>query len=1103
MSTTGTPRPPSDSASVADASGAERAAGVAAATVALSQPVGERASSEEPAEGSLKYLGDYELLGEIARGGMGIVYKARHRKLDRVVALKLTRAGQMLAPDEAQRFYLEAQAVAKLDHPHIVPIYEVGESEGRHFFAMALVEGQSLAQRVAQKPLPSREAALLVRQVALAMAYAHERGVIHRDLKPGNILVDASDQPRVTDFGLAKRVDADSSLTQAGQVMGTPSYMPPEQAEGKVEEVGPLSDVYSLGATLYCLLTGRPPFQSASVVETLKHVVEREAVPVRQLNPGVERDLETICLKCLEKAPARRYASATALADDLQRYLEDRPILARRVGEVEKLLRWCRRNRLVASTLAALIVVFLAAFVLVSLSYWRAEELRRSAVRARDNEQREREAAEAARHDAEQKERAERWERYRANVSAAAGALQLFNIDSARHSLELAPEQHRNWEWQYLYSKLDQARAVTSADDDVLWLIPSRCYRFAYRFGPKVDKVRLINPVSGNQVGTLPARGTTSFVPSPSGSHIVCADDDGTVQLWDVKASRVTASWPHAKGQADVRFSADGKRVIVRAEDHTGQLIDVAEHREIATFAKMHASGSRVTFSADSRRVALLFEDSSLDVLDAATGKSVRAIAMEHGEDAFVISLSPDGSHVATGSFSPGHEAVRLREVATGKEIATAQGHFNATTSIDYSPDGKLIATGSNDQTMRVWDGSTLQPISVIRGHTGPVRLVMFTPDSKHLLSWGDDSSLRLWDPVTGEPLAALLGHRGLPVHLQCSQDGAYVISRDNQFTYRFWDLAHLERQVLRGHTSYVYDVAMSSDGTRAASAAWDGTVRLWDLATGTPAGVLEHEFATDEKVIGGVAFSPDGKLLASVPRNDTVCIWDVATGKRRHALKAATGSWLGDPHLAFNRQGTLLAQGGGNGVVHLWDPESGKPAGEFASRGSAVNDVAFSPDGTVLASVDEKTLRIGDIATHEFTAVLTGHAEVIERVAFSNDGKFIATASHDKTARIWDAKSHQQLAVLNHGSALYGIAFSPDNTRLATACGDNTIRLWDLATYQEVAELRGHGAYVHAVAFSPDGTRLVSASGDFTVRVWDTLSPRQRAEKTDERRDR
>jgi serine/threonine protein kinase len=306
----------------------------------------------DPAESQgnlLRSFGDYELLQELARGGMGIVYKARQRKLNRLVALKMILAGQLASVADVQRFYTEARAAAHLDHPGIVPVYEVGEQQGQHFFSMGYVHGGSLAGRVKDGPLPPREAAGLVRKVAEAVAYAHGHGIIHRDLKPGNVLLDPDGQPKVTDFGLAKNLAGDSQLTGTGQVMGTPSYMPPEQAEGKFKEIGAAADIYSLGAILYCLLTGRPPFQAASVMETLKQVLEQEPVSPRELNPGVERDLETVCLKCLAKEPGKRYGSASLLSEDLRRFLGGEPILARPVGYLERAWRWCGRNPALAS----------------------------------------------------------------------------------------------------------------------------------------------------------------------------------------------------------------------------------------------------------------------------------------------------------------------------------------------------------------------------------------------------------------------------------------------------------------------------------------------------------------------------------------------------------------------------------------------------------------------------------------------------------------------------------------------------------------------------------------------------------------------------------
>ena len=275
----------------------------------------------------IRYFGDYELLEEIARGGMGVVYKARQVKLNRVVALKMILAGQLAGEDDVKRFHTEAEAAANLDHPGIVPIFEVGEHEGQHYFSMGFVEGESLAAKVAKGPLPPREAAELVEQVARAVQFAHAKGVIHRDLKPANVLLDAAGHPRVTDFGLAKRVSGDSGLTASGQVLGTPSYMPPEQAAGKLDQIGIPSDVYSLGAILYTLLTGRPPFQAATPVDTLLQVLDQEPVSLRSLNAGIPRDLETIALKCLEKDRHRRYATAQDLAGELQRYLAGEPIL--------------------------------------------------------------------------------------------------------------------------------------------------------------------------------------------------------------------------------------------------------------------------------------------------------------------------------------------------------------------------------------------------------------------------------------------------------------------------------------------------------------------------------------------------------------------------------------------------------------------------------------------------------------------------------------------------------------------------------------------------------------------------------------------------------
>ncbi len=304
-------------------------------------PTGPASGGNGPEIGDkVRYFGDYELLEEIARGGMGVVYKARQANLNRIVALKMILAGQFAGEEDVQRFYTEAEAAASLDHPGIVPIFEIGEHAGQHYFSMGYIEGESLAQRVADGPLPPREAAELVKKICDAMAYAHDRGVIHRDLKPANILIDSNGQPKVTDFGLAKKTEADSGLTGTGQILGTPAYMPPEQASGKTD-VGPLADVYSLGATLYCLLTGRPPFQAASPMDTLLQVLDQEPIPPRRLNSMIPQDLESVTLRCLQKFAIKRYSGCNELGEDLHRFLSGEPTEARPVGSIRCGWNWC------------------------------------------------------------------------------------------------------------------------------------------------------------------------------------------------------------------------------------------------------------------------------------------------------------------------------------------------------------------------------------------------------------------------------------------------------------------------------------------------------------------------------------------------------------------------------------------------------------------------------------------------------------------------------------------------------------------------------------------------------------------------------------------
>jgi WD40 repeat protein/tRNA A-37 threonylcarbamoyl transferase component Bud32 len=1079
-------------------------------------------------------LGGYELLGEIDRGGMGIVYKARDRKLNRIVALKVTRTGELTSGHESQRFRAEAEAAASLDHPQIVPIYEVGQVDGRPFFSMALVEGQSLAKRVADRPLPPREAAALIRQVAEAVAYAHAHGVIHRDLKPGNILLDANGQPRVTDFGLAKRTDVDSSLTQTGQVMGTPSYMSPEQAEGKNEQMGPLADVYSLGATLYCLVTGRPPFQSASVVDTLKQVVEREPVAPHFLNPAVDRDLETICLKCLEKRPEKRYSSATALALDLQRFVEDRPIQARPVGRFEKAVRWCRRNPLVAGSLAGVAGIFLTAFVLVSWSYWRAED-------ALKEEAKQRQDAVIARDEAQRKQKAERWERYRSNIAAASAALQLQNSTTARSALEAAPEEHRNWEWQHFHSQLDGALhvwpvpggsvyslslspsgrqvAVTSFDHNDVYLYdlaagkPGAVLRgqsasvssVAYRpdgkqvaTGDYDGTIRLWGPATGRELAVLRGEGPPFLLSySPDGSRIASLGSSKS-RLWDATTGKEIAVLGELQtGNGALVFSPDGKQVAVASKEYV-RLCDAGSGRPIAVLGPHEAPVQHLAYSPDGKRIASLTyagpthgAPNAIHLWDRETGKEV-ANLRGHTSAVLGVLFSPDGKRLLSAGNYP-DSTERLWDAANGRLLAVLTGHKNYVNQVAFSPDGKRVVTASSDQTARLWDAVTGQLLAVLGGHTAVVANGFFSPDGTRVVTASDDATLRLWDARTGELIGVLRGHGdGFFAYPVFTPDGSRLVSGSKDGTVRIWDVSLVERNgILRGHESFVYDVAFSPDGEQVASSAWDGTARLWDATTGRQTSLLKHETG----IISAVAYSSDGRRLATVERERGVTLWDLASQKAARTWRAPAGYWAADTRAALNPAGVLLAAGSAEGPVRLWDVPSGQEIAQLKGHEKCSVDVAFHPDGHRLATAGEDgTVRFWDVATHAPLAVLRGHAGTVWRVAFSADGKLLASGSTDKTVRLWDAQAQTEIAVVGVGTTVYGLAFSADGKRLAAGCADNTIRLIDVATRQEVAELRGHTDYVHAVAWSPDGTRLVSASGDFTLRVWDSLSAQERA---------